>query len=129
MAGDLGTITLGKFTDFVTATYVNTPGSWDASVNQTFTYALGGWPIRLPSDRTAWKTVSGTVYDSTGTPVARTVRAVRRSTGELLAETVSDASTGAYSLRVPDTSEVQVLCLDDSAGVLENDLVLRTIPA
>lgn len=129
MPEDLGTIPVREFKDPVTATYVGTPGSWDAALNQTYTYAFGGWPTRLPSDRTTWKTVSGTVYDSTSTPVARTVRAIRRSTGELLAETVSDASTGAYSLRVPDTSEVQVLCLDDSAGALENDLVLRTFPA
>lgn len=74
-------------------------------------------------------TVSGTVYDSTGTPVARTVRAYNRATGELLGETESDDTTGVYSfdVEVAADTEVQIVCLDDDEGTLENDLILRTL--
>lgn len=127
MAGDLGTIVVREFENSVTATDVNTPGSWDASVNQTFTYAFGGWPIRLPSDRSLWGSVSGVVTDASDNPVARTVRVINRASGEMIAETVSDPTTGEYSVLSPLVGEVQAIALDDSAGVLENDLILRTI--
>lgn len=75
------------------------------------------------------KCVSGTVYDSTGAPAARTVRALRRDTGHLVGSGLSDGATGAYSINVGDvTGEVQVIALDDVAGTLENDLILRTTP-
>lgn len=35
---------------------------------------------------------------------------------------------GEYSITTAYTGEVNVLCLDDDAGSLENDLVLRTFP-
>lgn len=35
---------------------------------------------------------------------------------------------GDYSLTTTYTGEVQVVCLDDAAGSLENDLILRTTP-
>lgn len=75
------------------------------------------------------KTVSGTVYDSEGQPSAgRTVRAYRRDTGSLLGSATTDSS-GAYSILVGSfASEVQIVCLDDAGGTLENDLILRTFP-
>lgn len=75
----------------------------------------------------ATSTISGTVLDATSAPVARTVRVYERATGTLLGETISSASTGAYSLtlNLPVGDEVQVVCMDDAAGTLENDLVHR----
>lgn len=73
--------------------------------------------------------VSGVVYDAVGAPTERTVRAYDRATGELLAEVVSDETTGEYSmtLTIPAETEIQVVCLDDAAGTLENDQILRTL--
>ena len=73
--------------------------------------------------------ISGVVRDSTTTPVQRTVRAYRRDTGALVASTTSDPVTGAYTINSPSDQEMSVLCLDDAAGSVENDLVLRTTPA
>lgn len=68
--------------------------------------------------------VSGTVVDSAGSPASRTIRAYRRDTGVLLGETTS--TSGSYTLNLPYTGEVNVICLDDVAGTTENDLILRT---
>jgi hypothetical protein len=73
--------------------------------------------------------VSGTITDDTGTPCARTVRLYDRATGAFIAETTSDAGTGAYDFSaVLSTDEVQRIVLDDSAGTLYNDLIDRVIP-
>ncbi len=72
--------------------------------------------------------IGGKVTDSNGNGVARTLRAYRRDTGELLWETISNASTGAYSVEHQYTGEVQVIMLDDASGALENDQILRTVP-
>ena len=73
--------------------------------------------------------VSGIVKDSSGTPVARTLRAYRRDTGALVGSAVSDGSTGAYSFDFTTLDELSVVCLDDVAGSVENDLVIRVTPA
>lgn len=36
---------------------------------------------------------------------------------------------GSYSLQLPYGGEVQIVCLDDSAGTTYNDLIIRTTPA
>jgi hypothetical protein len=73
-------------------------------------------------------TISGTVLDDAGDPAAgRVVRAYRRDTGALLAETVTDA--GAYEIDTAYEDEVNVVCLDNSGGTTYNDLILRTTPA
>jgi hypothetical protein len=72
--------------------------------------------------------VSGTVIDSNSNGVARTIRVYRRDTGALLGETLSSVVSGAYSLTVAYTGEVQVVLLDDAAGTIENDQILRTTP-
>ena len=69
--------------------------------------------------------IRGTVRDKDGGIVSRTVRAHRRSDGMLVAQTVSDAVTGEYELRVyPDspaeTYDVQFLA---APGELLNDLI------
>lgn len=72
--------------------------------------------------------VSGVVRDGAGVPCARTVRLYDRETGVLIAETASNASTGAYSFNI-GAGEVQRIVLDDSGGTLYNDLIDRVIPA
>lgn len=72
--------------------------------------------------------VSGVISDDTSTPCARTVRAYHRATGQLIAETTSDATTGAYSIACPP-GEIQRIVLDDDAGTLYNDILDRVIPA
>ena len=69
--------------------------------------------------------IRGTVRDKDGNLVSRTIRVHRRSDGALVAQTVSDAVTGEYELRVyPDspaeTYDVQFLA---APGELLNDLI------
>ncbi len=73
--------------------------------------------------------VAGIVTDAAGNPVARMVRLYRRDTGVMLAETLSSLSTGAYAFTTAFTGECQVVLLDDAAGALENDQIVRVIPA
>lgn len=71
--------------------------------------------------------ISGTVKVS-GAGVVRTVRAYRRDTGALVGSAASDAS-GNYTINATTATECTVICLDDAAGTVENDLVLRAVPA
>lgn len=73
-------------------------------------------------------TTSGTILDINGNGVARTVRVYRRDTGALLGGVISSATTGAYSFSDAYAGEVQVIMLDDAAGAIENDQILRTTP-
>lgn len=72
--------------------------------------------------------VSGVVRDDAGDPAERTVRVYARSTGALLEEVLSDPVTGAYSVVTASAGEVQVVVLDDSAGELYNDIIMRVVP-
>jgi len=74
-------------------------------------------------------TVSGTVTDAAGNPAARTVRAYRRDTGQLVHETTSSAVDGSYSLLLGDVGEIdRVVIADDVAeGVVYNDIIDRVI--
>jgi hypothetical protein len=73
-------------------------------------------------------TVSGSILDTNNNPVPRVVRLYQRDTGALLDTTTSSAVTGAYSFTTAYAGEVQVIMLDDAAGSIENDQILRTIP-
>lgn len=81
----------------------------------------------VPDPGALTKTVAGVIYDDTGTPCARVVRAIRRSDGMLVDEVVSDPSTGEYELACT-ADEVQRIVLDDDGGDLYNDLIDRVIP-
>ena len=72
--------------------------------------------------------IAGSVLDSGGNPLVRTIRVYRRDTGAFLAETTSSGSTGAWSVTDAYTGEVQVVMLDDSGGEFENDKIHRTTP-
>lgn len=73
-------------------------------------------------------TVSGEVVDTNGNGVARTIRAYRRDTGALVGASNTNPSTGAYTINLNHDGEVQVVLLDDAAGAVENDQILRTTP-
>ncbi|MCG3783336.1 LamG domain-containing protein [Delftia acidovorans] len=72
--------------------------------------------------------ISGTVRDDADLPASRTVRAYYRATGALAGSAVSDAATGAYELGTLTADECSVLFLDDAAGAVYNDRVLRVTP-
>lgn len=74
-------------------------------------------------------TASGVVHDASGGPAQRTIQAHLRDYGQYLGGTVSDASTGAYSISLPRMFECTVTALDDAAGTLYNDQILRVQPA
>lgn len=73
-------------------------------------------------------TISGFIKDINDDGVARTVRLYQRDTGAYLDSTTSNPATGAYSFTTAFTGEVQVVMLDDLAGSVENDQILRAVP-
>jgi hypothetical protein len=94
-----------------------------------FSYALSDSQVAsLHNAALATYTVSGAVTGDVGQGVARTVRAYQRDTGAFLGETTSSATTGAYSIGSNYSGEVNVVMLDDAAGSIENDQILRTTP-
>lgn len=93
-----------------------------------------GLEANLPSDH-PYKSaapqifsISGTITGADGNPASRTVRLYNRSTGAMLAETISNATTGAYSIGLGSTDEVQRIVLADET-TLYNDIIDRVIPA
>lgn len=74
-------------------------------------------------------TISGIVKDDTGANTSRTVRLYRRDNGTLMAETVSDGTSGAFVFSNPNIIEHYVVVLDDAAGTQYNALIRdRIIP-
>lgn len=74
------------------------------------------------------KTVSGVIRDEGGNPCSRIVRAYHRPSGIILAETVSDETTGVYTLAVPLADEIDRVALAADGETLYNDLIDRVIP-
>ncbi len=70
--------------------------------------------------------ISGTVTEL-GTPVERTVRAYLVSTGELVASTTSNSTTGAYSMETDTADPHFVVAFDNSAGTQYNAKILSNI--
>ena len=83
-------------------------------IDQTFTIYYG---------------VSGTVEEE-GVFVERTVRLYKRSTGELVDETISDYADGGFLFLVPDQAEHYVVALDDISDATDYDALIydRVIP-
>lgn len=105
--------------------------AWFANVNLVVGTRRYAGSVAAPTGpHPALGEVAGQVLDSAAAPAERLVRAYRRDTGELVGQGYSDATTGEYALAVScaTTVEMNVLCLDDDAGSLANDLVLRTFP-
>lgn len=72
--------------------------------------------------------LSGTVRDSSNNPLARKVRAYLRSSGSLITEKTSNASTGAFEMKVYQNEPFTLVCLDADGGT-KNALVKdRVIP-
>lgn len=69
----------------------------------------------------AW---SGTVTNL-GVPVQRTIRAFIRATGEIISETTSNPTTGAFTILLVPNVEHFVVCFDDDAAPVKNDLIKR----
>lgn len=65
--------------------------------------------------------MTGTVRDSAGNPIARTVRSYRSSDGLLVDSAVSDGVTGAFSLLAVDLSEHFVVVHDPVKNALVYD--------
>lgn len=65
--------------------------------------------------------LTGTVRDINNNPAERTVRAYDRATGVLLAQVESDATTGNYSMDLPDASPCDVQFMTEDGEQL-NDL-------
>lgn len=96
--------------------------NWTTQISFTGQTGWGVLEARTFSLVTA--TVSGTV-SLDGSPVARTIRAYRRDTGALIGSGTSDG-TGAFSFTIPYANgEVQLVCMDDAAGTVYNDLIER----
>lgn len=74
-------------------------------------------------------TISGAITDAYGNPAVRDIVVIHRATKTLDGSTRSKTD-GTYAVTVPPLKpgERSVICLDDDAGSLENDLVLRTFP-
>ena len=53
--------------------------------------------------------LSGTVTGSTGSPVARAIRAIREDTGAYVGGVISNATTGAYTISTPYSGEHTVV--------------------
>ncbi len=77
--------------------------------------------------------ISGTITGPDGSLVSRVVRIYDRSSGALLASTISDPVTGVYAVTtaIPDLpgAEVQRVVLDSATeGVIYNDIIDRILP-
>lgn len=78
----------------------------------------------IPPDE--FTTIAGTVRDENNSPAQRTVKAYRRSTGELMLQTESDPTTGEYSMIVENTYPYDVVFkAPDDAGL--NDIIKARI--
>ena len=73
--------------------------------------------------------ISGTILDTAGLPCSRTVHLFDRASGTKLGTTVSDASTGQYTLYAPPSGNevIRVVLADEPA--LYNDIVDQILPA
>lgn len=76
--------------------------------------------------------ISGTITDRNGSPCQRKVYAVSRPTDatapQILANSLSDPTTGAYELVIPSGEEVTRVVVSEDDDQLLNDIVDRVIP-
>jgi hypothetical protein len=106
-----------------------TTGSLKLNAGQTsFAYTV-------PSGYTAgfaqivYYELAGNVLDDAGAPAQRAVWVLRRDTMTPIANTLSDATTGDWSILTAYTGEVIVLCLDDASGTQYNLLAFDKVVA
>lgn len=73
-------------------------------------------------------TIAGVIKDETGAPCERRVMAYNRSTGQLIATTTSNPTTGAYEFQLSN-SELFIVALDDEDGSILNPVAIdRVVP-
>lgn len=98
-----------------------------ASKNVTSTPPRTQWPFNHPSKpwEEDWSAVSGVVEDDLGAPIARQVYVVDFARKIVHGPTTSNATTGAYSVKVPWTDEVAVIKLDSSENA---EIFDRVVP-
>lgn len=70
-------------------------------------------------------TVEITVRDQSGNPDIRKVRLHRRDTGEVVGEALSNGLSGLCRINTGFHGEAYAVVLDDAAGVIENDQIVR----
>ena len=92
-------------------------------------------PLSIVSTAHTPYSISGVISDSLGNPTQRKVIAVSRPTNGdaavVLAQTLSDAVTGAYTLEGalwPEGEVARIVISEDDAAPLLNDLIDRVIP-
>jgi hypothetical protein len=73
--------------------------------------------------------VSGIITDGTGAPCQRDIVILDRVTKQIAMVTTSDPTTGAYSASFSSTNEVAVIAMDDAAGTVYNDKIIRVTPS
>ena len=74
--------------------------------------------------------VSGTVRDAQGAPARRRLGLFHRGRLSYSNSAYSDASSGAYQIAchvTDDQAEHVVVCLDDGAAPVQNDLILGRV--
>lgn len=91
----------------------------------TATYPIAVQEVTNPMQQRN-STISGTVKDDTAANAVRTVRIYDRASGRYIGGVVS-AADGTFSYRTP-AADVYVVCLDDAAGTVYDDLILQTTP-
>lgn len=81
----------------------------------------GAGPITAAAPQT-WS-IAGKITENC-TPVARIVRLYKRSDGNLVSTTISNAGDGSYSFTVADgTTLYYVVAIDDDAGISYNAVI------
>lgn len=88
-------------------------------------YTTAFTPPAVPFPNGAYL-LSGTVKDSSGNNIARTVNAYLRSTGALVGSDVSDGTTGAFAIAVPTNAAHYCVALD-SGGTPANALIYDSV--
>ena len=92
----------------------NDSGSTMSAQSKALIVAIGEY-LMAGSVPVVYK-ITGTVKNNAGAPIARGVKVLRRSDLTVVAQTTSDATTGVYSLDLPDQNPCIVICLDESDG-------------
>lgn len=107
-----------------------TTGSLKLNAGQTsFNYSVpSGYTAGFPAI-VFYELTGPAVTDDSGAPAQRAIWALRRDTMVPIANTLSDATTGDWSILTAYTGEVLVLCLDDASGTQYNLLAFDRVLA
>lgn len=79
--------------------------------------------------RTTPHNITGTVRDVNNSPAARVIRAFDRATGQLMAQTTSNAGTGNYTLQLFSAGPFDVQYMAASGELLNDIMYAKATPA